>query len=77
MLTIVDVQLSQDLSYADIYVSAIAGVEDGIKYLASQKGSMRAELAASLRLHRIPILRFHRDDVGERGARIDRLLSSL
>lgn len=74
---IADVRVSTDLSYADIFVSSVDRTEAAVKFLASKKSRMRRELAEKLKTHRVPVLRFHVDIEGQRGERIDRLLSSL
>jgi ribosome-binding factor A len=74
---ITDVRVSSDLSYADISISAISGVEKAIKHLQSAKGEMRALIAAQLQAHRVPILRFHSDIEGQKASRLDTLLDSL
>ncbi len=77
VVSVVEVKVSADLSYADVYLSAIDGVEHAIHTLKAQASEMRAELANDLKLHKIPTLRFHKDTTGEEGARIDDLLSKL
>ncbi len=76
-VSITDVKVSADLSYADIFVSALEHPEAAVKILTSGKGEMRKELAGRLQAHRIPMLRFHVDKEGEKASRIDRLLESL
>jgi ribosome-binding factor A len=73
VVTVVDVRLSEDFSYADIGLTAISGVEEATKYLPKKKGEMRSELAAKLRVHRIPQLRFSVDEDSLRGNRIDEI----
>ncbi len=77
VVSIVEVKLSKDFSYADISVNAIEGMDNAIKFLLAHKGELRKELAEQLRLHKIPVLRFHRDELGEQGTRIDNLLTKL
>lgn len=77
VVSVVDVKLSKDFSYADIFLSAVEGVEAAIKFLFQSKGLIRKELAGILRMHKIPILRFHRDTLSEQGNRIDDILSKL
>ncbi len=77
LVSIADVKVSTDLSYADIFVSAVDRSEAAVKFLASKKSRMRRELAVALKVHRVPVLRFHVDVEGQRGERIDRLLESL
>lgn len=75
VVSITDVEVSADFSYADIYVSALQNVEAAIKFLNNNKGPIRKELSGGLRSFRLPLLRYHVDTRGERGSRIDRLLA--
>ena len=77
IVAIANVKVSADLSYADIFVTAITGAEAAVKFLAARKGQMRGELARSLQAHRAPILRFHTDEEGERVTKLERVLESL
>ncbi len=77
IVSIARVQVSGDLSYADVYVSAITGSEAAVKFLTHRKGEMRAELARHLQAHRAPLLRFHIDEEGERVTKLERVLESL
>ena len=67
-LSITKVKVSNDLSYADIYVSDIRGSlkEKEIEGLRSASGFIQSQLAKDMRIRRIPHLRFHGDmSVGE------------
>ncbi len=77
VVSVVDVKLSKDLSYADIFISAVEGVDAAIQFLFRHKGEIRKHLLATIRVHKIPILRFHKDVAGERGNRIEELLRAL
>jgi ribosome-binding factor A len=73
VVTVVDVRLSEDFSYADIGITAVSGLDEAIAYFPRKKGAIRAELAQKLRVHRIPQLRFLKDENTVRGNRIDEL----
>lgn len=77
VVSVVDVQLSSDYSYADIYLSAVDGVERAIESLISMKGEIRKKMSSEIHIHKLPILRFHKDELGERGNRIDELLRRI
>ena len=70
-------KVSTDVSYADVYVSAITGGAEAVKFLTHRKGEMRAELAKQLQAHRAPVLRFHIDEEGEKVTKLERVLESL
>lgn len=80
LLSIVKVDVSGDLSYATVYVSAIEGEEktvESVKGLKSAAGYLRRELGHRLSLRKVPELRFVADDSIARGAHIASLLESL
>ena len=65
LIGIVKVDVSGDLSYATVYVSAIEGYEatvNSVKGLKSAAGYLRRELGSRLRLRKVPELRFIADD---------------
>lgn len=70
MLTVVKVDVSSDLSYAKIYVSALEGIEvakKSVKGLTSASGFIRNRLGANLHLRKTPELKFIADDSVEKG----------
>ncbi len=65
LIGIVKVDVSGDLSYATIYVSAIEGYEatkESVKGLKNAAGYLRRELGSRLKLRKVPELRFVADD---------------
>ncbi len=80
LLSIVKINVSGDLSYATVYVSAIEGSEataQSVKGLKSAAGYLRRELGSRLSLRKVPELRFVADDSIERSAHISRIINSL
>lgn len=80
LLSIVKVDVSGDLSYATVYVSAIEGYEqtvNSVKALKGAAGFLRRELGAKLSLRKVPELRFVADDSIEQSANISRIIESL
>lgn len=80
LLSIVKINVSGDLSYATVYVSAIEGSEataQSVKGLKSAAGYLRRELGSRLSLRKVPELRFIADDSIERSAHISRIINSL
>ncbi len=73
-------KVDRELSYADIFVSAVEGSERSAEILAGLEhagGYLRHELAARIELRVFPRLRFHWDPTPERADHIERLLASL
>ncbi|MDR0456581.1 MAG: 30S ribosome-binding factor RbfA [Treponema sp.] len=63
-VSITRVNVSRDLSFADVYVSNIrenASIERSAEGLQSAAGFIQTCLGASLRIRKIPRLRFHAD----------------
>ena len=62
-LSITKVNVSRDLSYADVYVSDIRGItnEKEIEGLQSAAGFIQSQLAGTMHIRKIPRLRFHAD----------------
>ena len=59
MLTVVKVDVSNDLSYAKIYISAMEGLEtakNSVKGLQNAQGYIRKQLGARLQLRKSPEL---------------------
>lgn len=73
MLTVVNVKVSNDLSYAKVYVSSMNGLDDAkgaCKGLESAAGFLRRELGNHLHLRKAPELTFVADDFIQKGMEI-------
>jgi ribosome-binding factor A len=67
-LSVTKVDVSKDLSFADVYISNIRGkgMEQGVEGLQSAAGFIQSRLGASMHIRKIPRLRFHADrGIGE------------
>ena len=80
MLSIVRVEVTNDMSYAKVYISAMEGLDaakEAVRGLKSAAGFMRRELGAALHLRHVPELRFVPDDSIAYSARIAKTLQDL
>ncbi|MBR5134654.1 MAG: 30S ribosome-binding factor RbfA [Clostridia bacterium] len=80
LLSIVRVEVTNDLSYATVYVSSMDGFDaakNAVKGLASAAGYMRRELGFALKLRHVPELRFTADDSIAYSAKLSATLNSL
>lgn len=81
LLSIVKLDVSGDMSYATVYVSAIEGQEatkESVKALnKSASGFLRRELGASLKLRKVPELRFVADNSIEKSSEILGIIKSF
>jgi ribosome-binding factor A len=79
-VTVTDVELTNDLRIARIYVTTLVDAEaerDVFAGLAKAAGYIRGELGRRLTLRYTPELEFYKDESGPRGDRILSLLDSL
>jgi ribosome-binding factor A len=76
LATIVDVEVSPDLSFARAFFHA-PDPDAAAQALDHAKPFVRRQLAARVRLRRVPELDFRLDASLERGARVDRILDEL
>ena len=80
MFSITHVDVTRDLRYAKVYVSAIEGMEktkESVVGLKSASGFIRRELSNRLHLRKCPELSFIADDSIAYGAQINRMLEEL
>ena len=80
LLSVVRVEVTNDLSYCTVYVSAMEGMEaakTAVQGLKSASGFVRRELGARLKLRHVPELIFKATDSIEYSAHINSLLHSL
>jgi ribosome-binding factor A len=81
MVSVNEVTVSKDLSYADVYVSSWqtpdpAQRDEFISVLTKAAGFFRSELARRHRMRTTPKLRFHYDEIIERGPELEALIES-
>lgn len=70
MISVVKVDVSNDLSYAKVYISDLQGIErakESVKGLKAASGFIRKRLSSSLHLRKTPELKFIADDSIEKG----------
>ena len=80
MLSVVRVEVTNDLSYATCRVSALEGREataQSVKGLRSAAGYVRRELGRALELRHVPEIRFVADDSIEHSAHINQMLHDV
>ena len=71
-----DVEVTRDLDWATVWVTALLPQQSAevVKGLNGMSGEFRRALSRSMRLRRVPELRFKYDDSMDKGERIDALL---
>lgn len=79
-ISITGAKVDRELSYADIFVSAVEGHERApeiIEGLQHASGFLRRKLAERIDLRVFPRLRFHWDPTPERADHIEQILAQL
>ncbi|MCH5201628.1 MAG: 30S ribosome-binding factor RbfA [Oscillospiraceae bacterium] len=79
-ISIIRVEVTNDLSYCTVYFSVIEGIDrakEALKGLKSASGYIRRELGMRLHLRHTPELIFKATDSIEYSANISRILNSL
>ena len=79
-VTITDVGVSNDHSYAKVYCQFLGKeerAEAGLKALNRAKGFIRSELSQRLDIRRTPELTFVKDETEEKGRRIDEIIEEI
>jgi ribosome-binding factor A len=78
IVSILNVEITNDLSYAKVYVSVVGGdAEEAIKGLKSAAGFARRELSSRLLIRKTPELKFILDDSIEHSAKILKIINEI
>lgn len=78
MVSVTDVEVTNDLRYAYVYVSILGGDQDStLKGLKSAGGYIRREVGKSVKIRYIPEIVFKLDDSLERGMYMEELIKSV
>ncbi len=80
MVSITDVKVDRELTFADIYISAVEGSQrsqEVLDGLHSAAGFIRHQLATRIELRIFPRLRFHWDPTLEKADHIEKLLAQI
>jgi ribosome-binding factor A len=80
MTTVTGVEVTRDLSYANVYVSVLGDKvekEEALKGLESAKGFIRKEIGRKIELRYIPELIFHLDESIEKGMYMSKFIEEV
>ena len=80
LISIVKVELTNDLSHCKVYVSSLSGIEtakESVKGLKSAAGYIRREVGSRLAMRHTPEFQFIADDSIEYGVHISHLLREI
>jgi len=78
-VSVTDVELTNDLSYATVYVSFLKeeDKEKGLEVLEKSKGLLRSVVAKSITTRRTPEILIKLDESSEYGTKIDQILNKI
>lgn len=80
LISITDVEVTGDLSYATIFISRFGSEQqrqDALEGMKAAAGFIRSELSKRLKLRTVPELIFKLDDSLEYGAKIETILHQI
>ena len=80
LISITDVEVTRDLSYATVYISRYGSEKernDALEGMKAAAGFMRSELSKRLKLRTVPELIFKLDDSLQYGAKIETILQQI
>ena len=80
LVSVTDIEVSNDLSYARVYVSKLGSQkerEELLEALNKANGFIRSALSQRLQIRKVPELRFYLDNSLEYGEKIERILGEL
>jgi ribosome-binding factor A len=79
-ISITDVNVDRELSYAEIFISAVEGVsrsKEVLQGLETASGFLRKSLSDRIELRVFPRLRFHWDPTPEKADKIEQIIASI
>lgn len=80
MLTVLRVDVSNDLSFVKVYISALEGIDvakKAVEGLTGATGRIRGEIGRRLHLRKTPEIKFIADDSVEHGMKIFKMLDGI
>jgi len=76
-ITVTQVHVTKDLSFAKVWISSFKNVESSVKKCESKAKEIRQVLAGRISLRKVPSLHFVPDQTEEKAENIDRLLDKI
>lgn len=78
-VNVTDVEVSDDLSHANVFVSFLndEDKQKGLAVLQKSKGLLRTVVSKSITTRRVPEIHIKLDESSERGTKIDQILNQI
>ncbi len=77
IVSVTAVEVSRDLSYAKVWLSALSDVEGVVKRCQAEAGELTKALAAKLSIKKVPRLSFYADRAPGEAEKIERLIDEI
>ena len=77
IISVTEVKVSKDLSYAKIWISSLKNTEDAVKKCQSEASGMQKELAGKIIMRRVPKLHFVADFSSMKAAHIENIIKDI
>jgi ribosome-binding factor A len=77
IVAITRIEVSDDLSYATAYISALQHAQAAVEYLTDKRGELQKRIGKAISVRRVPQLRFRLDKDELKASRIDQLLEEV
>ena len=77
IVSVTAVDVSRDLSYAKVWISALENVEDVVKRCRAEASELTRVLARKLVIKKVPKLSFYADNTPDRVEKIEHLIDEI
>lgn len=77
LLSVTDVNVTEDLKFAKVYISVYGDIEPTLEALRSAKGFIRREVGKRIKMRLTPELLFEKDDSIEKGIYMSSLINKV
>ncbi len=77
LLSVTDVDVTEDLKYAKVYISVYGDIGPSLEALKSARGFIRREVGKRIKMRLTPELLFEKDDSIEKGIYMSSLINKV
>ena len=77
LLSVTDVDVTEDLKYAKVYISVYGDIGPSLEALRSARGFIRREVGKRIKMRLTPELLFEKDDSIEKGIYMSSLINKV
>ncbi len=77
LVSVTDVNVTEDLKYAKVYISVYGDIDQTLEALKSAKGFIRKEVGSRIKMRITPELLFEKDESIEKGIYMSSLINKV